>query len=52
MGKKITNPQGKVMDMGIYGDLSTAGLKTLQQMMNITSPGKKKKKEVRKPKEK
>ena len=44
MGKKIKAPNGKVVDLGIYGDLSKSGLKDLQKMMG-EGP---RKKEVRK----
>lgn len=48
--RKIKSPSGREMDLGIYANLSSAGLETLQRMMNETSPGKKKKKAVRRTK--
>jgi len=49
MGKKIKAPNGREMDMGIYGELSKAGLDALAKMMAETQP-RPKKKAVRKEK--
>lgn len=48
--KLIRTPDGKTreIDLGIYAELSKAGIDTLDKMFKVTTPAEKKKKAVRK----
>ena len=48
MEKTYKRPDGKEIDLGIYANLSKAGMKELQAMMNATSPRPKRKEVKRK----
>ena len=49
--EKVKTPMGRTVDLGIYSQLSKAGIKELSRMMSETSPGARKK-SVRKQKDK